>query len=76
TWKSQYQHRAGIEGTIAQAVHRFGARRSRYQGLAKTALQHFLTAAAMNFARLDAWLIGIPLAPTRTSHFAALRPAG
>jgi hypothetical protein len=28
-----------------------------------------------NPARLDAWLTGTPLAPTRTSHFAALRPA-
>ncbi|MEU8894207.1 IS1182 family transposase [Streptomyces sp. NPDC048442] len=75
-WKRQYQHRAGVEGTIAQAVHRFEARRSRYRGLAKTSLQHFFTAAAMNFARLDAWLTNTPLAPTRTSPFAALRPAG
>ncbi|MBP2040168.1 hypothetical protein J2Z77_006019, partial [Streptomyces avidinii] len=47
-----------------------------YRGLAKTSLQHFFTAAAMNFARLDAWLTNTPLAPTRTSPFAALRPAG
>ncbi|WP_420538139.1 transposase [Nonomuraea pusilla] len=50
-------------------------RRSRYRGNAKTHLQHLLIAAAMNLTRLDAWLTGTPLAPTRTSHFATLRPA-
>jgi transposase len=74
-WKSRYQARQGIEGTIAQGVKAFGLRRSRYRGTAKTHLQHLLIAAAMNLTRLDAWLIGMPLAPTRTSHFAALRPA-
>ncbi|MGW2089532.1 transposase [Streptomyces sp. NPDC001880] len=32
-WNRQYQHRAGAEGTIAQAVHCCEARRSRYRGL-------------------------------------------
>lgn len=73
-WQRRYAHRAGIEGTIAQGVKGFGLRRSRYHGTAKTHLQHLLTAAAMNLTRLDAWLTGTPLAPTRTSHFAALRP--
>ncbi|WP_242676422.1 transposase [Streptosporangium minutum] len=41
------------------------------RGTAKTHLQHLLTAAAMNLPRIDAWLMGVPLAPTRTSHFAA-----
>ncbi|MEU0634394.1 transposase [Streptomyces sp. NPDC005989] len=75
-WQRRYSHRAGVEGTIAQGVHAFGLRRARCRGLAKTRLQHQLTGAAMNFARLDAWLTGRPLAPTRTSPFAALRPAG
>ncbi|MEU9028637.1 IS1182 family transposase [Streptomyces sp. NPDC048383] len=75
TWKERYKARAGVEGTISQAVGRCGLRRSRYQGLAKTSLQHQLTGAAINLARLDAHLTGTRRAHTRTSHFAALRPA-
>ncbi|MFI6645991.1 transposase, partial [Streptomyces sp. NPDC050529] len=75
-WKQRYGHRAGIEGTISQGVRAFGLRRSRYRGHHKTHLQHLLTAAGMNLTRLDAWLTGTPLAPTRTSHFAAFRPTG
>jgi hypothetical protein len=74
-WQERYATRAGVEGTIAQGVKGFGLRRSRYRGTAKTHLQHLLIAAAMNLIRIDAWLTGTPLAPTRTSHFAALRPA-
>jgi hypothetical protein len=44
-------------------------RRSRYHGLAKTHLQHQLTAAAINLARIDAWLTETPRAKSRTSHF-------
>lgn len=73
-WQRRYGHRACVEGTISQAVHAFGLRRSRYRGLAKTQLQHQLTGAAINLARLDAWLTGRPLARTRVSPFAALRP--
>jgi transposase len=75
TWKDRYKTRAGIEGTISQAVGRCGLRRSRYRGLAKTSLQHQLTGAAINLTRIDAHLTGTPRARTRTSHFAALRPA-
>ncbi|MER7844197.1 IS1182 family transposase [Kitasatospora sp. NPDC096077] len=75
-WRQRYGHRAGVEGTISQGVQAFGLRRSRYRGLAKTRLQHHLTGAAINLARLDAHLTGRPLARTRTSPFAALRPAG
>ncbi|MCY0924530.1 transposase, partial [Streptomyces sp. H27-G5] len=75
-WRRRYGHRAGVEGTISQAVQAFGLRRSRYRGLAKTGLQHQLTGAAINLARLDAWFTGRPLAKTRISPFAALRPAG
>ncbi|MFJ8848745.1 IS1182 family transposase [Streptomyces cyaneofuscatus] len=74
-WKDRYKTRAGIEGTISQAVGRCGLRRSRYRGLAKTSLQHQLTGAAINLARIDAHLTNTPRARTRTSHFAALRPA-
>ncbi|MFI2642173.1 IS1182 family transposase [Streptomyces sp. NPDC018610] len=75
-WRRRYRHRAGVEGTISQGVQAFGLRRSRYRGLAKTRLQHHFTGAAVNLARLDAWLTGRPLARTRVSPFAALRPAG
>ncbi|WP_181801566.1 hypothetical protein [Streptomyces shenzhenensis] len=51
-------------------------RRSRYRGLDKTRLQHHFTGAAVNLARLDAWLTGRPLARTRISPFAALLSAG
>ncbi|WP_202972013.1 hypothetical protein [Moorena producens] len=41
-------------------------------GLAKTHLQHVMTATAINLKRLFAWVQGIPLAGTRISSFAAL----
>lgn len=68
----RYALRAGIEGTIAQAVQAFQMRRSRYRGVAKTHLQHVLTATAVNLVRIAAWLRGEPLAQTRISRFAAL----
>ncbi|MFC4609028.1 IS1182 family transposase [Streptomyces maoxianensis] len=74
-WKERYKIRAGVEGTISQGVQRCGLRRSRYRGLAKTSLQHQLTGAALNLARIDAHLTQTPRARTRTNHFAALRPA-
>jgi len=74
-WKERYAKRAGVEGTISQGVRGFGLRQCRYIGLAKTHLQHILTVAAINLARLDAWFTGKKRAHTRVSHFAALRPA-
>lgn len=73
-FKEQYADRAGIEGTISQAVRRCELRRSRYIGLAKTRLMHFLVAAALNFLRVAAWLMEEPRARTRRSAFAALAP--
>ncbi|MFG2370576.1 IS1182 family transposase [Streptomyces sp. NPDC048504] len=73
-WRERYAARAGIEGTIAQAVHTTGLRRCRYRGLAKTRLQYQLTATAINLARIDAWTSNRPRARTRTSHLAALAP--
>ncbi|WP_190273142.1 transposase, partial [Methylorubrum extorquens] len=46
-----------------------GLRRSRYLGLAKTHLQHLLTAAAINLGRLAAWIDDAPTARTRRSAF-------
>jgi transposase len=68
-WKKRYAARAGIEGTISQAVRgAFGLRRSRYLGLAKTRLQHLATAAAINWVRLSDWFNQQPRAKTRCSH--------
>ncbi len=64
--------RAGVEGTISQAVRGFGLRRSRYVGQAKTHLQHVATAAAMNLVRMTEWLGGAALAATRRSKFRTL----
>ncbi|PNE34628.1 transposase [Streptomyces eurocidicus] len=75
-WRERYAARAGVEGTISQAVQTVGLRKCRYHGLAKTRLQHQLTAAAINLARIDTWTADRPRARTRISHLAALRPAG
>ena len=74
-FKEQYHARAGIEGTISQAVHRMELRRSRYGGLAKTQLQHYAMAAAMNVVRLGDWLLERRRAKTRPSPFLALKAA-
>ena len=71
----RYAARAGIEGTLSQAISTLDLRRSRYIGLAKTHLQHLLTAAALNIIRIVAWVNEIPRALTRQSHFAALAAA-
>ena len=68
----RYGTRAGIEGTISLACCHFGLRRSRYIGLAKTHLQHGLTAAAINLSRILNWLDSRPRAQTRISNFAKL----
>ncbi|MFE3187345.1 IS1182 family transposase [Streptomyces violascens] len=71
-WKERYALRAGVEGTMAQASSRCGIHRARYRGLARTHLQHVLTAIALNFVRTDAWLTGIPLASAWTSRLTRL----
>jgi transposase len=71
-FRQRHKVRAGIEGTISQGTRSFDLRRSRYIGLPKTHLQHVLVAAAINLARVMAWLDEIPRAQTRQSRFAAL----
>ena len=73
-FKTRYRQRAGVEGTLSQAVRVAGLRRSRYVGLAKTHLQNLVIATALNVIRAVAWLNNVPLAPTRISRFAALAP--
>ena len=70
--KRLYAQRNGVEGTLSQAVRTFGLRQARYRGLAKTGLQGVATAASLNLDRIAAWFARRPLAPTRTSRFAAL----
>jgi transposase len=74
-FQKNYAARAGIEGTHAQAISRCGLRTCRYIGLAKTHLQHVITAAAVNLVRIADWHNATPTAKTRQSRFAALRLA-
>lgn len=71
-FKDEYKRRAGVEGTMTQAVNAFGARHNRYRGLARTHLQHITTAAAINLQRIAAWLMGERPGGTQISPFAAL----
>ena len=71
-WKARYAARAGIEGTISQAVRVTRLRRTPYTGLAKTHLATVLDATGLNLIRADAWLTGKPLGKTRVSHLARL----
>ena len=71
-YAAEYARRAGVEGTLSQAVRRAGLRRSRYVGLARTHLGHLLTATAINFVRLGEWLADTPRAKTRHPPFATV----
>jgi hypothetical protein len=51
-----YAKRAGIEGTVAQAVRTCEMRRACYMGSKKLRLQAFLSATAMNVLRACTWL--------------------
>lgn len=52
-WKQRYALRAGAEATGSETVHAHGLRHCRYRGLAKTHVQHVLTAAGTNIVRLS-----------------------
>ncbi len=73
-FKEDYTARAGVEGTISQAVFSMGMRRTRYRGVSKTHLQHLATAAAINVQRIIDWLWETPRSTTRVGHFARLAP--
>lgn len=72
SFKQIYRQRAGVEGLISQATGCYQLRRCRYIGLAKTRLQHFATAVAINLSRMWDWWQGISPSPTRVSRFARL----
>ncbi|MEV6868065.1 CehA/McbA family metallohydrolase [Streptosporangium subroseum] len=73
--QAKYAIRAGVEGTIHQAVAVTGIRHARYRGLKKVHLEHVYSALALNRIRLDAWWNGHPPDRTRTSHLARLELA-
>jgi len=52
-WRRLYAVRSGAEGTIAEFTGGHRARYCRYHGLAKTHVQHVLTAIAVNIERLS-----------------------
>jgi hypothetical protein len=71
-WKQRYATRAGVEGTIHQAVAVTDVRRSRYIGLPKTRLSHVFAATAINLIRLDAWWTSTTPTRPRITHLARL----
>jgi hypothetical protein len=71
-WKERYDARAGVEGTISQAVRHTRLQRTPYRGQDKTHLANVLSATALNIIRAAAWLNGTPLGTTRASHLARL----
>ena len=71
-WSALYRERAGIEGTLSQAIRASGLRQTRYRGLAKTSLQNTAIGAAINVARVVSWLDGKPRASTRQPRFTRL----
>ncbi|MFG3228460.1 transposase [Kitasatospora sp. NPDC048194] len=71
-WRETYRARAGIEGTVSQAVRGPGLRRSRYRGLAKTHLQNVLTGMAINISRLGTHFDTTPRPAHRPTRIHAL----
>ncbi|MGJ5891230.1 transposase [Streptomyces niveiscabiei] len=53
-WRRLYAARSGVEGTVNECVNGHRLRRCRYHGMAKTHVQHVLTAIAINIERLSA----------------------
>ncbi|MEU8523922.1 transposase, partial [Streptomyces sp. NPDC048577] len=72
TWKNKYALRAGVEGTVNQALDITGIRRARYRGLPKVRLQHAFSATALNVIRLDAHWTTAPLHRPRHSRLERL----
>lgn len=71
-FQQNYNQRAGVEGTISQAVRTTDLRRSRYFGFVKTSFHNFLAAAALNLYRITDYLAERPHSFTRSSAFVRL----
>ncbi|MFE6904609.1 transposase [Streptomyces sp. NPDC057717] len=69
-WKDRNAIRAGIEGTISQAVRVAKIRHTRYRDLPTTGLGHAFAATTLNIVRSDPWPTG-----TRPAHLEPLIPA-
>ena len=70
-WQQRYNKRAGIEGTISQAVRGPDLRHARYRSLAKTHVQNIACGIAINIQRLGAHYTTrrpAPRPPTRIHH--------
>jgi hypothetical protein len=74
-WQATYALRAGVEGTIHQAVAVCDIRHARYRGLRKVHLQQVFSAVALNLIRLHAYWNDHPMDRTRTSHLSRLELA-
>ena len=75
TFQKTYAGRAGVEGTVSQAVFALDMRRIRYRGLAKTHFQHIATEAAINLQRFTNWVLDRPRSEIYRSPCAWLAPA-
>jgi transposase len=68
-WRTTYNVRAGVEGTVSQAVRGPDLRHARYRGLTKTHVQNVITGMALNITRLGAHFLkpepGLTRRPTR-----------
>jgi transposase len=54
-WRRGYNVRAGVEGTLSEAVRGYGLRHTPHRGLARTHVRHVLLACGMNAARIADW---------------------
>jgi len=68
-WRTTDNVRAGVEGTVSQAVRGPDLRHARYRGLTKTHVQNVITGMALNITRLGAHFLkpepGLTRRPTR-----------
>jgi hypothetical protein len=71
-WQQRYAIRAGNEATLSQNIRARGLRRSRYRGLARTHVQHVLTALACNLTRVAEWIAEPTTNRRRSTRFHAL----
>jgi hypothetical protein len=75
SWQATYALRAGVEGTIHQAVAVCDIRHARYRGLRTVHLQHVFSTVALNLIRLHTYWNDHPMDHTRTSHLSRLKHA-
>jgi len=71
-WRTTYNIRAGIEGTVSQAVRGPDLRHSRYRGLPNAHLQNVCIGMALNIGRLGAHFNTKPQPARRPTRIHAL----